>query len=123
MKTKSEQWHSRIHMQYQWKRRVEGIGSKMLCLSLSALNSVSVQSTRLISVLTSKAIFLNYRTKRKRLTFPILSLTIKMVNKGAMALLIARFEATIHLPHKFSRTRAPTLDLLSVGVMQMLNIK
>ena len=46
MKTKSEQWHSRIHMQYQWKRRVEGIRSKMLCLSLSALNCVSVQSAR-----------------------------------------------------------------------------
>ena len=46
-----------------------------------------------------------------------------MVNKGAMALHIARFEATIHLPCKFSRIRAPTLDLLSVGVMQMLNVK
>ena len=46
-----------------------------------------------------------------------------MVNKGAMVLFIARFEATIHLPRKFSRTRAPTLNLLSVGVMQMLNMK
>lgn len=77
--------------------------------------------TRLTSVLTNQTIFLSKRTKHKCLIFPILSLIIKIVNEDATVLCTAEFQATFHLPLKSSRTRAQTLDLLSVEVTK--NVK